>query len=269
MTKPLIPSWEGRKPLVGMVHLRPLPGSPRGAEPLEQVIAAALADAEALAEGGADGILLENFGDTPFFPGRVPAHTVAQMTAAAVAIRQRVRLPLGINVLRNDGRAALAVAHAVGADFLRVNVLTGARLTDQGVLQGIAPDLLRDRVSLNAETIRILADVQVKHSAPLADYGLEAEVEDVLYRGGADGVIVSGQGTGKPTPAEDLRRARAAAGDAPVWVGSGVTADTLDELLPLADGFIVGTWCKQGGLVTEPVDPARVRTLAARLSSGR
>src|SRR5690606_13240725 len=114
------------------------------------------------------GLMLENFGDTPFYPRRVAAHTVAAMTAIAVEVRRQVDLPLGINVLRNDGLSALGIAAASGADFIRVNVLSGARVTDQGIVQGIAHDLLRERRWLGAESVKILADVNVKHSAPLA-----------------------------------------------------------------------------------------------------
>lgn len=244
-----------------MVHLPALPGAPGYAGSPEKAVEAALRDARALAEGGADAVLIENFGDAPFHPGPVPPFTVAAMTAAVVAVRNAVDLPVGVNVLRNDGVSALAVAVATRARFVRVNVLTGARLADQGILQGIAHDLLRERARVGAQGVRILADVAVKHSAPLAPLPLAHEVRDALARGGADAVIVTGEGTGEDTPPLALAEARSAAGKAPVLVGSGVRPDTLPALLPLAGGFIVGTWLKEGGDVRRPVDPARVRTL--------
>src|SRR4051795_9681702 len=144
----LLPNWPNwappRKIVIGMVHLAPLPGSPGYGSDVASVRDAALRDAAALADGGVDGVMIENFGDVPFFPGRVPAYVVAHMTAIAAEVRARVALPLGINVLRNDGLSALAVAHACGAEFIRVNVLCGARVADQGLLQGIAHDLLRE-----------------------------------------------------------------------------------------------------------------------------
>jgi hypothetical protein len=187
------------------------------------------------------------------------------MTALALAVRRRVELPLGINMLRNDALAALAVAQAVEGDFIRVNILTGARVTDQGVIEGRAHQLLRLRRELGAERIRIVADVDVKHSAPLAPRPLEEEVRDTLERGGADAVIVTGPATGQPARIEDLRRVREAAGGSPVWVGSGVTPDTMGSLASLADGFIVGTAVKREGNVENPVDPGRVRALRERL----
>ena len=268
----LLPAWSDRPCVViGMLHLRPLPGAPRFDGDLARVRDALLRDAEALAEGGVDGLMMENFGDAPFYPERVPAHVVGHMTALACAVRDRVRhLSLGINVLRNDGRSALAVAHACGASFIRVNVLCGARVADQGVLHGIAHDLMRDRAELGArDSIKVLADVDVKHSAPLgAPRALADEVDDTIARGLADGVIVSGAGTGKGTDPRHVAAVRAAAaGRAAVLVGSGVSLDSLDALLPHADGLIVGTSLKRDGRVDNPIDVARVRSLVDAVRS--
>lgn len=222
-------------------------------------------DAAALVEGGVHGLLLENFGDSPFFPNDVPPWTTAYMTALALEVRQRYDVPLGINVLRNDGRAALAVAHAAGADFIRVNVLAGARLTDQGIVEGIAHQLLRERSLLGAETIKILADVNVKHSQPLAPVPLEQEVEDLVQRAGADALVVSGTGTGKHADIEELQRVKSAAGGTPVFVGSGVDLDSIERYRDGADGFLVGTYFKKDGHVRNAVDAKRVRQLIERI----
>jgi membrane complex biogenesis BtpA family protein len=251
-----------------MLHLPPLPGSARYAGDAGAVAASALHDADVLAAGGVHGLMLENYGDVPFFPRRVPAHVVAHMTAVACEVRRRFpELPLGINVLRNDGRSALAVAHAAGAHFVRVNVLCGARVTDQGLLEGIAHDLLRERAMLQAEhSIRIFADVDVKHSAPLAARPLEVEVSDTVHRGLADALIVSGSGTGLATDPGHVAAAKAAArGAAPVFVGSGVTPETLEGYLPHSDGFIIGSAFKRGGDASQPVEAGRVRELMGRL----
>lgn len=250
------------KPVVGMVHIPPLPGSPRYGGDVRAVREAVLRDAETAVEGGIHGLLLENFGDAPFWPRRVPAIVVGHITALAVELRRRFPVPLGINVLRNDGRSALAIAHAAGAQFIRVNVLCGARLTDQGILEGIAPKLLRDRAQLPA-TVKILADVDVKHSAPLAVRPIEEEAEETLARGGADGLIVSGAATGRPVDPSQLRAVRNAAHGAPVLVGSGVTAENVAQYLDCADAVIVGTWLKRNGDVSQPVDAERVRALMA------
>lgn len=249
------------KPLIGMLHAPPLPGAPGYRGDFQAVRDAVLRDAETLVDGGVHGLLLENFGDAPFYPGQVPTHVVASMTTLAVQVRERFAVPLGINVLRNDGRSALAVAFAAGAQFIRVNVLCSARVTDQGLIQGIAHELLRERAMLDARNIRIFADVDVKHSAPLGLRPIDDEARETLERGGADGLIVSGTATGQPTDMAQLSQVKRAAGPAPVLVGSGITPDSLARFLPYADGFIVGTAIKRDGVTTNPVDPARVRAL--------
>jgi membrane complex biogenesis BtpA family protein len=259
----LLDAWKNHpKVIIGMLHLPALPGSPGYGGSLSAIRDAMLRDAQLLAEGGVHGLMIENFGDTPFFPGRVPAHVVAHLTAIAAEVRRAVpNLPLGINVLRNDGLSALAVAAAVGANYIRVNVLCGARVADQGLLQGIAHELLRLRAELKAEAIKIFADVDVKHSAPLAERPIADEVDDTLHRGMADALIVSGAGTGKPTDPEKVKVVKVAAKATPVFLGSGVTPQSLPALLPHADGFIVGTYFKKDGVPTNPIDPARVRDL--------
>jgi len=253
-----------KQPVVGMVHLLPLPGAPRFEGSLNEVRVRALADAEALAEGGVHALMLENFGDVPFYPATVPSHVVACMTALACEVHRRVNLPLGINVLRNDGRAALGVAVACGAQFIRVNVLCGSRVADQGLIHGIAHDLLRDRQALGAD-VRIFADVDVKHSASLAPRSLSDEVSDTLHRGLADALIVSGTGTGRPTNPEHLRAVKTAAGGTPVFIGSGVTIDNISSYRAEADGFIIGTAFKPAGDPGQPVDVSRVRALVSAL----
>jgi len=257
------------RPIIGMLHLRPLPGSPgfdvaRG-DDIDTVRDAMLADVEALVQGGVHGLMIENFGDAPFYPGRVPAETIAHMTSLADEVRNATDLPIGINVLRNDGRSALAIAHAVDAQFIRVNVLCGARVTDQGLMQGIAHELMRDRARLGATDIAVLADVNVKHSAPLAAIPLEQEVHDLVHRGGADALVVSGTGTGTTTDRGEVQAVKDAAGDCPVLLGSGVRADNIADYAASADGFIVGSSLKVAGDVANPIDPDRVEQLLAAL----
>lgn len=252
--------WLRSKPVIGMLHLLPLPGAPNARLDLDEVLQRCLVDAEALVEGGCHGLMVENFGDTPFFPGRVPASVVACLTRAAVAIKQRFKtVPLGVNVLRNDGMSAIAIALASGAEFVRINVLTGARVTDQGLIQGIAHDLMRERTILGAQHLRVFADVDVKHSAPLSSRMLADEVKDTVLRGLADAVIVSGSGTGEAVPEDKLSAVKKAAQGVPVFVGSGVNESNMPKLAKHADGFIVGTTFKAGGVATREVDPARVR----------
>ena len=261
------------KPVVGMVHLRPLPGAPKFSGDFAAVREAALRDARRLEAGGADALMLENFGDAPFYPDDVPKHVVASMTRVAAEIRDAVALPMGINVLRNDAEAALSVAAAVGAEFVRVNVHVGARVTDQGIVEGAAHETMRLRERLDSD-VAVLADLDVKHSAALAERPLDAEaVAEPVERGLAEGVVVSGAGTGHEVADDHLSTvvaARDEAGlDAPVFVGSGTTAENVADLLATADGVIVGTALKEGGETTNPVDEERVADLVSAADGAR
>lgn len=252
-------------PVVGMVHLPPLPGTPGFDGDRGAVEERALADARALEAGGVDAVLVENFGDAPFYPDDVPEHTVADMTALVRAVRGAVDVPVGVNVLRNDAAAALSVAAAAGGAFVRVNVHVGARVTDQGVVEGRAHETLRLRDRLDAD-VRILADVNSKHSAALGAPVTPADAaRDAVERGRADGVVVTGDRTGAAVDRRDLEAVvRAVGDDAPVFVGSGVTPDTVDELLAVADGVIVGSALKADGDPTKPVVEARVAELVGQ-----
>jgi len=261
------------KPVIGMLHAPPLPGAPRCRSALDELITHVMADAEALVAGGVDGLVLENFGDTPFFGSRVPPWTVSHLACIAREVRRSFDIPVGINVLRNDALAALGVALAAGARFIRVNVLCGVRATDQGIIEGQAAELLRARAALGAEHIRIFADVNVKHSAPLGPpRPVQAEVSDLIERGGAEAVIVSGSGTGADVDIDELRAVREAAGEVPVLIGSGTRPETVAALGKVADGFIVGTALKRDGVSAAPVDPRRVSALmdaVRKLRAGR
>ncbi len=260
--------------LIGVVHLPALPGDPRhdggGFAPVKKF---ALRDADALASGGVDGLILENFGSAPFPKGtaeaRVPPHHAAFLALVAAEIKSRHGLPMGINCLRNDARSALGAAAAAGADFIRVNVHTGAYVTDQGLIEGEAFETLRYRASmgLDAKSLSIAADVLVKHAAPLAPLTPEDATGDCVNRGLADAVIVTGEATGAPVSVDLLRRVATAAGATPVLIGSGLTPDNAPHLAPHAQGAIVGTWVKKDADVRAPVDPERVATLVAAVKT--
>jgi hypothetical protein len=247
------------KPVIAMVHLPALPGSPLSKTDIAAIAEYAVSDAKTLVEGGVHALMVENFGDVPFSAGKVAQHTVACMTRVIYEIRSKFpSVPLGVNVLRNDGMAALAVAVATGSQFIRVNVLSGARLTDQGIIEGCSYELLRARRELGADHIEILADVDVKHSYPLAPVAIEQEVSDMFDRALAQAVIVSGSGTGGAVDIGKLRNVKAKAGSRPVLLGSGLTEASMGQLLAIADGAIVGTALKFDGDVRKRVDPARV-----------
>jgi hypothetical protein len=249
--------------LIGMVHLGPLLEGTSGPT-LDAVEGRAVMDALILARAGFDALIVENYGDAPFLPGAVEPHTVASMSRIIRSIQMALEesgvsnpLPsIGVNVLRNDAMSALGIAAATGTAFIRVNVHSGAMLTDQGLIEGNAHQSVRyrDRITPNCA---IFADVHVKHASPLVVRPIEEEAREVWERGKADAVIVSGIGTGAPTDPDDLHRVASALPDCPIVVGSGVCPENLEQMVPHARALIVGTWIKEGGLVENPVDPGR------------
>ena len=248
--------------LIGMVHLGPLPGSPAFSGDMDAILRNAVADATVLADAGFDAILIENFGDAPFFADDVPDATVASITRAATEVRSAVSIPIGINVLRNDAIAAISIASAVGASFVRINVLTGAMTTDQGPIVGKAAEVARLRTALGSH-IEIAADVMVKHAVPPPGLTMADAARDTWERGGADALVVSGSSTGDPVAAGDLKALRDAVPDAPILIGSGANSATVADLLRIANGVIVGTAIKVGGSTTAAVDPAAAAALVA------
>ncbi len=274
---------DGKRTLVGVVHLPATPGAPGSRGGGESgsgwgsALEAAVADGRALVQGGCDAVIVENFGDVPFFAEDVPAETVAAMALAVQAVRLEAlaggerEVAVGVNVLRNDWRSALGICAATGASFVRVNVFTGAAVTDQGLIQGQAAEVLRERDRLCPGVV-VLADVHVKHAVPLGGGAIGEAARDTLLRGGADGVIVSGRATGGEVNPAELREVREAlgglgpdGGSGRLLVGSGLTEANAGELMALADGAIVGTWVKTNGDVRLPVDVKRVMRIRAAL----
>ncbi len=251
-----------RKPVIGVVHLLPLPGSPLYRGNVRHVVERALEDAELLVENGVDGLIIENFGDKPFTKGRIPREGFALMAIILSKIVERYKVPVGVNVLRNDALSAMALAYVTGCEFIRVNVYTDTVVTDQGVIEPIAWRLLNYRRELNAH-VYIFADMLVKHGRPLVNVEIEEAVKNAVYRGLADAVIVTGPETGSPVELEVLRKAKRVAGEVPIIVGSGVNPQNVIELLSIADGVIVGTYFKKEGVTENPVEGERVRELVS------
>jgi membrane complex biogenesis BtpA family protein len=252
--------WSHGKLLIGVIHLLPLPGSPRFGGGVQAILDGAVADAVAYEKGGASAVIIENFGDTPFTAGSVAPETIASMAHAGAAIRAAIRLPIGYNVLRNDARAALGLAAACDGCFIRVNVHTGAMLTDQGIIQGRAYETVRTRAHLCRQT-QILADVHVKHAVPLGSESLQDAARDAWERGQADALIVSGGGTGLPALTSDVEAVRKICPKAPLLIGSGFNVENARDFLPWITGAIVGSSLKKNGRLNNPVDSARVKTL--------
>jgi membrane complex biogenesis BtpA family protein len=254
--------------LVGVIHLPALAGTPGAPDPSSALARAgllAVQEARLLAQAGFDGVIIENFGDAPFYKSQVPPETIASMAVIATAVREAVRIPVGVNVLRNDARAALAIAAAAGCDFIRVNVLSGVAATDQGLVEGDAAFLLRERERLGASHIAILGDVHVKHARSLSSDDIQLGVEEIALRASADAVIITGSTTGRPVDMDKLRAASEIARPhgIPVYIGSGATLKNLAELKRYAGGIIVGSALRKGGRAGAPLDTKALKAFVA------
>jgi len=249
------------KPIIGMVHCWPLPGSPGyTGYGMQTIIEHALRDAYALAEGGCDAIIVENMWDIPFRAGpHIQPESIASHAVVASAVKREVALPLGINLVHNGGTALLGIALAAQADFIRVCMFTGAGVWDAGSWdEGCAADLMRRRKELHAEHIKLFADVDKKHSVRFPGIDLATHIEWTRFFG-ADALIVSGRMTGDAPDVEKVREAKRLAGDRPVLLGSGTTEANIASFMQVADGAIVGSSIKEDGEIANPVDPKRVR----------
>lgn len=249
----------GPKKLIGMVHLGASPGTPFAAHAPDEIVGAAVQEARVLADAGFDGIILENMHDAPYVHGEdLGPEVVAVMARTLAAVRASVDVPVGVQILSGGNRAALACAHACGGSFIRCENFVFSHVADEGLLaKAEAGGLLRYRRAIGAGGIPVYCDIKKKHAshAITADLDL-AEVAEAAVFFGADGLIVTGAATGRPTSVADVRQVREAC-DLPVLVGSGVTPDSATSLLAYADALIVGSWVKRGGSWKNPVDAGR------------
>jgi membrane complex biogenesis BtpA family protein len=254
--------------LVGVVHLPPLPGSPRAARgeastAIDAIAKGVVREVIALERAGFEAVIVENFGDAPFFPGRVDAIVVAAMSRCVRAAREASKLLLGVNVLRNDALSAIAVAAACGGDFVRINVHVGAVVADQGIVEGRAHETLRTRRAWGAEHVAIWADVEVKHAAQLAPRPPRDVTHDLVSRGLVDAVLVTGRATGAPTDPRLVAEVAAASAGHPVYVASGTSPEELGPLAAAgAHGVVVGSWLRKDGRAGGPIDARRAARFA-------
>jgi uncharacterized protein len=263
----LVEIFSRGKVAIGVIHSRPLPGSPGyEGEPMEEVYAYAVEEGLSYRQAGFDGLIVENHGDIPFLKPDLLGHeTAAAMAVMAERVRQKTGLPVGINVLGNGALMALSIAKAAGARFVRVNQWVNAYVANEGIIEGPAAVATRHRAMLRGKAIRIFADVHVKHGshAITADRSLEEQVKDAEWFD-ADVLIVTGQRTGDPPDTQELQAIKRAS-SLPVVVGSGVDERNVASILSVADGCIVASSLKEGGVWWNRVDPAKARAFVAAL----
>src|SRR4026207_2010027 len=233
--------FKASKPVIGVIHVGALPGTPRSAQSVAELVRLAREEAAVYRECGVDGVIIENMHDVPYLKGEVGPEIVAAMTAIGNEVKSECQLPVGIQILAGANIAAMAVAHAAGLDFIRAEGFAYAHVADEGIIEASAAKLLRYRRIIGAERVQVWTDVKKKHSAHAitADVSLGETAETVEFMG-ADCVIVTGSATGQAPKVADVREAKTHCG-LPVFLGSGITENNLPEFYGDADGFIIGS----------------------------
>jgi uncharacterized protein len=246
------------KPVVGVIHVSALPGTPRNTQTVSELVRAARREAQLYRESGVDGVMIENMHDVPYLRGEVGPEIVAAMTAIGSEVKSECGLPVGIQILAGANIEAMAVAHAAGLDFIRAEGFAYAHVADEGLIQASAAELLRYRRMIGATRVQVWTDVKKKHSAHAitADVSLGATAETVEFMG-ADCVIVTGNVTGDPPKVADVQEAKTHC-HLPVFLGSGISNDNIEDFYKDADGFIIGSSFKVDGHWSNPIDPSRV-----------
>ena len=254
------------KPVIGVIHVGALPGTPRSSQSVAELVRQAKDEARVYRDCGVDGVIIENMHDVPYLKGEVGPEIVAAMTAIGVDVKSECGLPVGIQILAGANIEAMAVAHAAGLDFIRAEGYAYAHVADEGIIEASAAKLLRYRRMIGAERVQMWADVKKKHSAHAitADVGLGQTAETIEFMG-ADCVIVTGSVTGEAPKVSDVKEAKSHC-QLPVFLGSGISEVNISQFYNEADGFIIGSAFKVDGLWSKTIDPTRVMQFIHRLS---
>lgn len=253
------------KPVVGVIHVGALPGTPRALLSVQELVKQARHEARVYRECGVDGIIIENMHDVPYLKGEVGPEIVAAMAIVGSEVKNECRLPVGVQILAGANIEAMAVAHAAGLDFIRAEGYAYAHVADEGIIEASAAKLLRYRKLIGAERVQVWTDVKKKHSAHAitADVSLGQTAETVEFMG-ADCVIVTGSVTGEAPKVADVQEAKSNC-HLPVFLGSGISTNNIEQFRNEADGFIIGSAFKVDGLWSNTVDPNRVTQFVHRL----
>lgn len=265
--RPLPPKF-----LAAMIAVLPLPGSPLYDGDDQRVIDQALSDLEQYKKAGVDSILLENDHDLPYIQPPLDEKGIALMTEIAKEVRHGFDGPVGVQMLEAANITSLEIAAEADLDYIRVEAYVFAHVGGSGVINGSAGKILRRRKELDADHIKVFADVKKKHGSH--SLTIDLDITDEIRQAEfflADGVIVTSQFTGINPDKNDLLKAKHAT-KLPVLIGSGMTPENIHEYFPLADGFIVGSCFRKGGKFLETLEPERLDKfmqafIAARESS--
>lgn len=254
------------KTIVGMVHVAALPGTPNHDLPVSEIIHLAVDEAVMLKNAGMDAIMIENMHDVPYMKGTAAPEIISAMTAVALAIKEKVQLPMGIQILAAANKEALAVAHVAGLDFIRAEGFSFAHVADEGIIESSAGELLRYRKMIGAERIKVFTDIQKKHSshAITTDVSLAEHVKTADFFL-SDGIIITGRSTGETALIEDVKTAREST-TLPIIIGSGISAENIENYWDFADVFIIGSSYKEDGNWKNKISEKRLNKLTDKIN---
>jgi len=246
------------KPIIGMIHLKALPGTPKYNNSIPEIIDAAISEVEIYKNAGIDGIAIENMHDVPYLKNEVGHEITSVMSVIAHEVKKRSNLPCGVQVLSSANKAALAIAKSAGLDFIRAEGFVFGHLADEGYIDANGGELLRYRRSINAENIAVFTDIKKKHSshALTSDISIEETAKAAEYFL-SDGLIVTGISTAEPADIGEIKKIKKGC-HLPVIVGSGVTINNIAQYLLISDAIIVGSYFKKEGFWANPLEYEKI-----------
>jgi membrane complex biogenesis BtpA family protein len=249
-----------RKPVIAMLHLAALPGDPGydTAGGIAAVVARAREELDTLQSGGVDGVMISNEFSLPYLTKTEPI-TAITMARIIGELLGDIAVPYGVNVLW-DGRASIDLAVATGAQFVR-EIFTGVYASDFGLWDTNVGEVARHRARVGGAGVRLLFNIVPESATYLADRDLASITRTTVFATRPDAICVSGATAGSPTDTDALRVVKAAAGEVPVFVNTGVRADNVATQLAIADGAVVGTYFKAGGVFENRAEKSRVEEL--------
>ncbi len=256
-------------PVIGMIHIRALPGTPNYKNNNNEIIEMALKEAEIYFKAGIDSLALENMHDVPYIKGSVGHEITSMMSIIGYEIKKHYKIPCGIQILAAANKEALAVAKAANLDFIRAEGFVFGHLADEGYIDSCAGDLLRYRKQISAEYIAVFTDIKKKHSS----HSITSDISILDTAKAAefflsDGVIVTGTGTGKEVDLNELKSVKKYF-KGPVIIGSGVTIDNLDKYFYSSDAMIIGSWFKKNGYWANKLEYDRVAKFMLKVNKLR
>ena len=255
------------KPIIGMIHVDALPGTPNFKGDINKIISSAIDEAKTYLDAGINSIAIENMHDIPYLNKNVGPEIISMMSIIAYEVKNKTSLPIGIQILAGANKEALASAKSAGIDFIRAEGFVFAHVADEGIMNSDAGELLRYRKIIDAENILVFTDIKKKHSSHslTADVTIEETAKAAEFFL-SDGLILTGTSTGKEADLNEIKAVKKVS-KLPVIIGSGITEKNVENYLPFCDAMIVGSHFKKNGNWKNMVDGKRVKSFMKKVDT--